>query len=52
MTYGFDPEDPTGIARPNTTMSERQIYGGILHALGVDTSGADLPDMRAMRMNA
>lgn len=52
MTYGFEPEDPQGVPTPNVNMEERQIYSGILHALDVDTSGAGLPDMRAMRKNA
>ncbi len=52
LTYGFDPEDPAGIARPETQMSEKQIYAGMLHALGVDTSGSGLPQMRAMRKKA
>jgi hypothetical protein len=33
-------------------MEERQIYAGILHALGVPTEGSGLPDMRAMRRRA
>lgn len=52
MTYGFDPEDPTGVPRPETQMEEAQIFSGLAHALGVDTSGSSLPDMRAMRKNA
>lgn len=50
LTYGFDPE--TGTPDRNRNMTEREIYSGILHALRVDTSGAALPDMRAMRRNA
>lgn len=49
LTYGFDPEDPSGVPRPGTHMSEAQIHAGILHALGVPTEGSGLPDMRAMR---
>ena len=52
LTYGFDPEDPQSVPRPGTYMKEKQIYSGLLHALGVDTSGGELPDMRAMRKNA
>jgi hypothetical protein len=52
LTYGFDPEDPQGVPRPGTHMEERQIYAGILHALGVPTEGSGLPDMRAMRRRA
>lgn len=49
-TYGFDPQ--TGDAVRGSHMDERQIFAGILHAMGVDTSGSGLPDMRAMRRNA
>lgn len=52
LTYGFDPENPQGVPDPAHNMSETQIYAGILHAMGVDTSGSGLPDMRAMRKNA
>jgi hypothetical protein len=52
LTYGFDPEDPTGVPTPNRNMEEKEIYSGILHALGIDTSGSGLPNMRAMRKNA
>ena len=52
LTYGFDPEDPAGVARPGTNMSEAQIYAGIVHALGIPTEGSGLADMRAMRKNA
>ncbi|MCU0687027.1 MAG: DUF1501 domain-containing protein [Polyangiaceae bacterium] len=50
LTYGFDPE--TGTPDQNRRTSEREIYAGILHALGVDTAGSGLPDMRAMRKTA
>lgn len=52
MTYGFDPEDPQAAPRPGTVMEEKFVYAGILHALGVDTSGSSLPDSRAFRKNA
>lgn len=52
LTYGFAPEDPTGVPERERTMEERQIYAGLLHALDVDTSGSGLPDMRAMRKRA
>ena len=47
LTYGFDPN--TGVADPGRTMTEPEIYAGILQALGVDTSPANLPNMQAMR---
>jgi hypothetical protein len=47
LTYGFDPR--TGRPEPGRQMTEPEIYAGILQALGVDTPGAGLPDMRAMR---
>ncbi|SMF18231.1 hypothetical protein [Pseudobacteriovorax antillogorgiicola] len=47
LTYGFDPA--TGKANPNRQMTEKEIFAGILQALGVDTSEANLPDMKAMR---
>ncbi len=50
LTYGFDPQ--TGAAAPNRVMSEGDIYAGILHALGVSTTGSGLPDMPAMRRGA
>lgn len=49
MTYGFDPQ--TGDPDPGRNMTEMEIYAGIAHALGVDTSGSGLPDMPAMRKN-
>ncbi len=52
MTYGFNPEDPQGVPEPGRNMEEKEIYSGLVHALGIDTSGANLPDMRAMRKNA
>lgn len=50
LTYGFDPE--TGRPEPGRNMTEPEIYSGIAHALGIDTPGAGLPDMRAMRRRA
>jgi hypothetical protein len=46
LTFGFDPQ--TGAPAPLVEMTEAQIYGGLVHALGVDTSGA-VPDMPIMR---
>jgi hypothetical protein len=46
-TFGFDPDDGT----PTTdgqNMSEAQIFGGLVNALGIDTGGA-VPDMPIMR---
>jgi len=50
LTYGFDPT--TGAPDTGRHMNEPEIYGGILNMLQVDTSGANLPDMRAMRKTA
>jgi len=47
LTYGFDPV--TGAPEPGRTMAEAEIFGGLLGALGVDTSGSGLPDVPAMR---
>ena len=47
LTYGFDPQ--TGAPQKGRTMTEQEIYSGIIQALGVPTPGAGLPDMRAMR---
>lgn len=51
LTYGFDPEDPSGVPTPGRNMSEREIYSGLVHALGIATGG-ELPNMRAMRRRA
>lgn len=47
LTYGFDPA--TGAPDTGRQMEEKEIYAGLLHTLGVDTSGSGLPDMAAMR---
>lgn len=47
LTYGFDPQ--SGAPDPSREMTEPEIYAGIAHALGIDTSDTSLPDMRAMR---
>lgn len=47
LTYGFDPA--TGTPEPGRHMNESHVFAGILQAMGVDTSEARLPDMRAMR---
>jgi hypothetical protein len=46
-TYGFDPNDGSPTAA-GQNMSEPQIYGGLVNALGIDTGGA-VPDMPIMR---
>lgn len=47
-TYGFDPE--TGVADPMKTLSnERDIFAGMLHAMGVSTPDSGLPDAKAFR---
>jgi hypothetical protein len=45
MTYGFDPL--SGAAEAGRTMSEKEIYAGLLQIMGINPSG--LPDMRAMK---
>lgn len=47
LTYGFDPV--SGEPQKGSTMNDKHIYSGILQAMGVETPGANLPDMRAMR---
>ena len=49
LTYGFDPR--TGAPDPGRHMTEAEVYAGILQALGVSTTGSNLPDMPAMRRN-
>ena len=46
LTYGFDPV--TGEADPGRTTAEAEIFGGLLHSLGVETEG-EVPDVPAMR---
>lgn len=46
LTHGFDPV--TGQEDPGRTMTEAEIYSGLVHALGVQTDG-ELEDMPAMR---
>jgi len=50
LTYGFDPV--SGRPEPGRTTSEAEIYAGIAHALGVETTGSGLPDMKVMRRHA
>lgn len=47
LTYGFDPR--TGAPEPGRTMTEAEIYAGIVQALGIDTSGSGLPSVPAMQ---
>jgi hypothetical protein len=49
-TFGFNPD--SGDPEPGREMDEKEIYAGILQALGVDTSSSGLPSMRAMRRKA
>jgi hypothetical protein len=46
LTYGFDPL--TGAPAPGAHMNEKHIYSGILQALRVDTSDANLYNMPSM----
>lgn len=50
MTYGWDLQ--TGAPDKGRHAEEKEIFAGILQALGVDTSPAKLPDVRAMRKKA
>jgi len=50
MTYGFDPL--SGRPEPGRHMTEPEIFSGIIQALGIETPGAGLPDMRVMRRKA
>ncbi len=47
MTYGFDPR--TGEPERGRHTAEAEVFGGLLQALKVDTSGSGLPDMPSMR---
>ncbi len=48
LSYGFDPE--TGAPDTGKTLSnDRDVFAGMLHALGVDTTGSGLPDAKAFR---
>jgi hypothetical protein len=47
LTHGFDLS--TGAVDPGRTTGERELYAGILQLLGVDTTEAGLPDVRAFR---
>lgn len=47
LTYGFDPS--TGAPEPGRTTTEAEIFSGLVGALGVDSSGSGLPDVKAMR---
>jgi len=46
-TYGFDRS--SGAPEPGSTLWEPDVYAGIVQAMGIDTSGSRLPDMRAVR---
>lgn len=47
LTYGFNPQ--TGAPEPGREMTEPEIFSGLLGALGVETTGANLPSVPAMR---
>ncbi|MEL7370618.1 MAG: hypothetical protein AAFN74_16990, partial [Myxococcota bacterium] len=47
LTYGFDPL--TGAPEPGREMTEAEIFSGLLGILNIDTSGAGLPPVPAMR---
>ena len=50
-SYTFDPE--TGAPNIGDTLSnERNVYAGVAHTLGVDTTGSGLPDAKAFRKGA
>jgi hypothetical protein len=47
LTYGFNLS--TGAPDKGRTTSEKEVFAGLLGALGVNTSGSGLPDVPAMR---
>lgn len=47
LTYGFDLN--TGEPDKGRHTQEAEVFGGLLGALGVDTTGSGLPDMPALR---
>jgi hypothetical protein len=47
MTHGFDLNTGAPIRERET--SEKEVFGGILNAMGVSTTGSGLPDVPAMR---
>jgi hypothetical protein len=50
-SYKFDTE--TGAQVPTNGLSnERDVFAGVVHTLGVDTSGSGLPDAKAFRKGA
>ena len=46
LTYGFDPM--SGVPDPDRTMTEEELFAGILQVMRVDTSPAGLPNMAAL----
>ncbi|MBX7097593.1 MAG: DUF1501 domain-containing protein [Myxococcaceae bacterium] len=48
LSYGFDTETGAPLTG-KTTSNEPEIFSGILHTLGVDTTGSGLPDCKAFR---
>lgn len=47
LTYGFDPS--TGAPDKGRTMTETEIFSGILNALHIETTGSNLPPVPIMR---
>ncbi|MEO1337748.1 MAG: hypothetical protein AAFV29_19040, partial [Myxococcota bacterium] len=47
LTFGFDPI--TGAPDRGRTMTEAEIFSGLLEIMNIDKSGANLPPMPAMR---
>jgi hypothetical protein len=47
LTYGFNTQ--TGAPDPSRNTTEAESFSGLLQALGVDTTEANLPDVPCMR---
>ena len=47
LTYGFDLS--TGAPDPGRNTAEAELFAGLVQALGIDTSGTGLPEVRCMR---
>jgi hypothetical protein len=46
LTFGFDTV--SGVADDGREMTEKEIFAGLVQALGIDTAGSDLPDVPIM----